>query len=294
RSVRLKITDDGIFHPLTRDLVSVNIRNIPELTSTTEFINIKPGARVLATDSSVKLENKYQPIWIESNYGLGNVISIGFSGFWQWQLSQAYPEPENNFWVRTVERISRYLINEGDIKNVAILPLPSTVLSEKSFTIQVRVLDEVFMPVSNPKITLILRGSGVEQQISLIEKDKPKGIWEAPAKITDPGEYKLELKAEIDNKEIGKDSSEFNVEEYNLEFENKSLNEDLLKSLAYSTNGRYIPNLNKEDISGLLRDYSSVENRPVIKRIWANFPFLILIVLLLGVEWFLRKRFGLS
>ncbi|MCK4668333.1 VWA domain-containing protein [Candidatus Dependentiae bacterium] len=295
QAIKFLVSDEGKFHPITRDLVNDNFRTMPDLHTKTELLNVKKGGVVLAQNLLKKDEDgEYAPIWIEHNYGNGKIITLAFSGYWQWQMLASGAELELNFWNRTVERLQRYMIGDKDIRNVAILPLPTVIHSGNKFLLKVRILDEVFLPLNNPEIELVLNQKRNNQPLSVIEVNREKGIFEGEVIIEKPGKYNLILKVKKDEKEIGSDSVAINVEKYNLELENKSINEKLLRKIAYITNGKYIGDLNEEDITVLLNDYSSVENKINIDRIWSNFPFFILIIFLLGLEWYLRKKFGLS
>ncbi len=295
QAVKFFVSDEGKFHPITRDLVSDNFRTMPDLYTKTVLLNVKKGGVVLAQNILEKDDDdEYNPIWVEHNYGTGKIITLAFSGYWQWQMLASGAELELNFWNRTVERLQRYMIGDKDIRNVAILPLPTVIHSGNKFLLKVRILDEVFLPLDNPDIELVLNQKRQNLPLSVIEVNREKGIFEAEVIIEKPGKYKLILKVNKDEKEIGTDSVGINVEEYNLELESKSINEKLLRKIAYITNGKYIDDLNEEDISNLLNDYSSVENKINIDRIWSNFPVFILLIFLLGLEWYLRKKFGLS
>ncbi len=295
QAVKFFVSDEGKYHPVTRDLVSDNFRSMPDLQTRTVLLNVKEGGVVLAQNLLGKDKTgEYNPIWVENNYGNSKIITLAFSGYWQWQMLASGAGLELNFWNRTVERLQRYMIGDKDIRNVAILPFPTVIHSGNKFLLKVRILDEVFIPLDNPDIELVLSQKKNNLPLSVIEVDREKGIFEGEVIIEKPGKYNLILKVKKDDKEIGSDSAAMNVEEYNLEMEKKSINEKLLRKIAYITNGKYIENLNEKDISTLLNDYSSVENKIKIDRIWTNFPFFILLIFLLGLEWYLRKKFGLS
>jgi hypothetical protein len=113
------------------------------------------------------------------------------------------------------------------------------------------------------------------------------------AKNTEPGEYRVSVVASKDGKEIGRDSARFVVYEDDRELANPAADHMLLRQIADASGGQSIP---PEQLAKYLKSlegkiatesYSQTE-----KRIWDNWPFLLLFATLLTVEWWIRKRHG--
>ena len=78
------------------------------------------------------------------------------------------------------------------------------------------------------------------------------------------------------------------------ELESPQLNEDLLKQLAGQTGGTYFTITDAETLPERI---ATVQNPVFVdaeRDLWAHPLVLITVVGLLGTEWFLRKRIGLT
>ena len=83
--------------------------------------------------------------------------------------------------------------------------------------------------------------------------------------------------------------------EEDLELDNASADVTGLESLAAMTGGESIAAEQlPELLEKLLENTENLEDRVETKRTyWDRWPFFLLLVGLLGVEWYLRKRWGL-
>lgn len=292
--IQFNLTEQGRFHPILRDLNKTTLADLPSLKTGISIEEPGSGVQILANHKTMGETEDSIPVILESKFGLGKILVFAAEGFWQWQFLLSGVDEQSNFWNRTLDRVTRYMIEEKDIKNIAILPLPSHIVTSQRFLLQIRVLDSVYFPIDNPEINLILTGPDSDKKLSVSESDRLRGIFETEIELKTAGDYKLNLKVSENGIELGSDSAEFEVDRFNIELMNKSKNDQLLKKIAYTTGGIYFDGLPDEDITDMLMDYSSKEQVVDINRVWDNFPVFLLIILVLGLEWYLRKKYGLS
>ncbi|MHC5543335.1 glutamine amidotransferase, partial [Singulisphaera rosea] len=109
-----------------------------------------------------------------------------------------------------------------------------------------------------------------------------------------PGTYKVTVTAFRDGRDIGRDSGRFLVYQDDRELENPAADLGLLRQLAQTTGGAYVPS---EELPKYLKDhldgkiYSDFVTQTEHK-VWDNWPFFLLFTTLLTLEWWLRKRNG--
>ena len=121
-----------------------------------------------------------------------------------------------------------------------------------------------------------------------------------PDSLDDAGVYQIFVTAKRNGVEIGSSQREFVVMDRDKEKANPAANPEQMARLANETNqfgGRvFVP----EQLSEILDEY--INNPPMTKieipvkwRLDENLamPFLIVFVALLGIEWLLRKKWGL-
>lgn len=116
--------------------------------------------------------------------------------------------------------------------------------------------------------------------------------WEGQLWASSPGEYTYELTFE-DQTAVSTQSGSLTVLQSQIELNNVSLNQDLLSSLSVTNQGKYFSWGSRDKISEHIQNVSIDENRKVeidlTKRTWV----FILVLVLLAVEWGIRRKIGL-
>jgi hypothetical protein len=110
-----------------------------------------------------------------------------------------------------------------------------------------------------------------------------------------PGDYTIEVTATRGGEPLGSARTRFIVAQQDLELDNSSADIDSMKGVAKSTGGDVIePERLPKWLADLLKktDYLDVKQETK-KSLWDQWQFFVLVVLLLTVEWYLRKRWGL-
>ena len=72
------------------------------------------------------------------------------------------------------------------------------------------------------------------------------------------------------------------------------LNDAVLRRLSSETSGRYIPAERADELPSLLRASRVDAGTPEMRDLWHNGWSLAVIIMLLGVEWVIRRRAGLA
>jgi hypothetical protein len=120
--------------------------------------------------------------------------------------------------------------------------------------------------------------------------------------LTQPGDYTIEVTARRGGEELGRGSAEFLVFDRDAELSNPAADHDQLARLASGTEaagGRLVPPELLASLLEELRDRPPEMEREIQSKwqladSWQDaWTLLVLFVLLLAGEWFLRKRWGL-
>ena len=112
-----------------------------------------------------------------------------------------------------------------------------------------------------------------------------------------PGDYAVEVVAKIGSKELGRAKARFLVPSQDLELDRPGADRSLLEQLAKITEGaggEYIP---PEQLPSTVRSFAEARQESkteIIERrtYWDTWPFLMLFVAVVGVEWFSEKALG--
>ena len=137
---------------------------------------------------------------------------------------------------------------------------------------------------------------GTNQKVNLVQQgDHATGVFD---QTQTAGDYAITVSAEHQGAPVGSARSRFLVFEQDLELDNAASDPTLLASLSAMTKDVGGESLAPEELPGLLRRIQEkpleLEVENLIKQTpWDMWPFFLLFVGLISVEWYLRKKWGL-
>ena len=312
----VQLTQIGTFHPMLQ-LSSANKlalnrnvalwHNLPALSRLFRGFQLRGGASVLLESG------KGEPVMIFQRAGLGKSLLFTAEGLWNWGFGVSnfkdaryltlYPQ----FWAQALRWMGTthsdenrlYLTTDtstyatGDAVQVTAQVYSETYQPQADATVQI----EVTPPVGEP---FQLQMRTVYGDINERERDTGENAEEGRAgeenqytaqfEVWEKGTYRIRATSGTGST----DKTEIYVQPQLAELEAPQLNEALLKRLASRTGGAYFAIADAAQVPeniAIIQDPVFVDTE---RDIWAHPLVLILVVGLLGTEWFLRKRNGLT
>ncbi|MBI3895918.1 MAG: hypothetical protein HY313_08290 [Acidobacteria bacterium] len=174
---------------------------------------------------------------------------------------------------------------------VSISTTKSLYMDEQHVNLIAQVHDENFEPVNNASVAATVHfPDGTTQELPLQPSATEDGVFRGALEAKPSGVYRVEVLARLGDREIGKDASYFQRADGLLEFFSAEQNVSLLTRLAEQTGGRYYP-LEKADALPEQLSYSPAGvTVPEVRDLWDMPAWFLLLFLLKGTEWVLRKR----
>jgi uncharacterized membrane protein len=268
-------------------------------------IAVKDNAEVLLeSDDDVE-----RPILVSTDVG-GRVLAFAGDSTWRWRMPRIDPEPSeakdykaeyDQFW----RQIILWLAFWDSRKDESV----SIELPQRRFQPKARIKFDVTVKTVNGEVVndatfnaALVAPDGERQVIAINQKGDRYFSNLDPESVSESGLYLLEVEGLRAGESIGKSMREFIVMDRDKEKSNPVANPDQMRRLASQTAEHGGRGLAPEEVSDLLDDL--IENPPVTKieipvrwRLGETFPdaagFLITFVLLLTIEWLLRKKWGL-
>jgi len=237
-------------------------------------------------------DNLNRPILLtNTNKGINNLLLLG-NGFWRWKFLVAedrqFAGAYETFFINLIKWISK----DPGTKNVNIeVNKKGLPLGEQLFT-SVQLYDASFNPVIDGEIKLII--SGPTGEFEAIATNTGKGHYSWSFIPNSEGSYKIKAVAYKNDVNLGNNEIEINVLPVNSEFIFTKQDNDFLKNLAETTDGQYFNSENFKDIIPFLPTTPETTSTTVNYDLWNKLYTLLLIILLLSIEWFIRKRKGLA
>jgi hypothetical protein len=297
---RLKavLTRDGQKHPVTM-LDSNTERNIalweglPELDGCNMITQIKEDAIPLVlypVDGNV-------PLISVRDVGQGRCMAITTDSVWRWNFLSVGSAGSNRHYIKFWQNAIKWLIKDPTLNLIRIYLNKEIFSPDEEIQIRIEVLGRNYQPLE-----------GVQLMVDVTNEFSGKSIFSASGVTENNGQYKFNIKhseegyyvvrvvAKKENDEIGQNYTVFNIALENNEFKDPSIRRDVLAGMAEVSGGRYFE-LPVKNIKEKLSIENPLMTKLVGKRqisLWDNWYVFSVILAIFSIEWWFRKRGGLS
>ena len=266
--------------------------NLPPVFQPDVRITLKPESELIAR-SKIKNVPSDNPLIVSRKLGNKKSIAVLARDIWKWKLQTAAKDMDlfDRFIISSV----KWLNTSEDQKQVKISTNKKIYSLGEQVEFIAQVYDETFNPVSDAEVKINIRGN--EQSPELILSSVGNGLYEGVFETNKPGDYSFSGNARFENISLGKDNGSFNIGEVDIEMINPGMNFEFLSSLAERTGGKYFHQDNYSELFTILKSINENASREKIEtseiNLWSSEWLMAIVILLLGLEWFLRKRAGM-
>ncbi len=250
----------------------------------------KPAATVLAELSSRRGEEPY-PLIAWQRYGSGKGLYIGTDQLWRLRFNRG-DQFHARFWGQAIQflTLSRLL---GENRRIQIETDRREYRTGEQVQVTANVLNESFEPVRDDSYAVYLEVLGPRPETETLELQAVPdiaGLYQGVATPSREGSYRI--RPGLAEQPYASDA-EFAVKAAPLEQLEPAMQEDLLRRMAEVSGGRYVP---VSELSELPEALAGEQRTITVRRqseLWDLWPVLVLVVLLLAIEWFVRRRHDL-
>ena len=296
-TVRPALTAAGKGHPITRLLPDPKANDeawskMPPLTGYNQ-VRAARGETLLSNG-----EASGPPLLVVGRYGKGRTFALMSDEVWRWNfISVGNRETPQNH-LKLIRQAVRWLAQEPSFEQVQIRPIPLSRPGEK-VAIKLHVLKDDFTPTRQASVLLRVFGPDGDPVMVSATADSEEGDYTGDYTPTKEGSYRVEAEANLAGKLLGKARGGFAVAFPFGETDDGRPRPDLLKQIAQTSQGEFV-SINDWNNQALDRMAAKLErNAPsqIVEqqqtRLWSTlWPFAIVLVLL-GVEWWMRRTWGL-
>ncbi len=250
------------------------------------------GAQVYMYQKIGNTQTQFPLIAFNDKDGQKNGFILG-EGIWRWKFQDFIKNDNNQAFDDLISKMVQYLSVKED-KNKFRVNCSGEFLENENVIIQAELYNDIFELVNDVDVTLDITN---EEGLSVPQKafSKAGSAYRLDAGSFTPGNYSYIAKTVYDGKKY-EVKGDFVVKELKIEFLNTVSDFSLLFNLSEKSGGKMYF---KDDFQGIVNDiennnnvasisYVNKELTDVIKWKW----ILFLLLALLSIEWFLRKRNG--
>lgn len=269
-------------------------RNNELLATISSLPNIfKSGTNFTANPSSetLVLTTSGEPAFVIQNTEDNHSAAMLMHGLYKWRLSPRKTngsEILNSLLAGTISYIS-----DKERQKKFFIETSRPVYSKYEEVVFNAELNDPVI-IGGEEIKIKINGGNINEELTLVKINNTTFT----GKITVPadGDYKYTATLSIRNEQIESDEGRFLIGENNYEFKNTRSNKDILSSLSNETGGKNLTGLPKDEIVTIIEELNKKESEAPSLSGLRNFSlninpyFLGILILLLSIEWFLRKR----
>lgn len=290
----LQLSEKGIREPaLTFEIqAEANQRFWNQLPPPHTLNNVQalPGAEVLV---EAVVDSAALPMMVTRNYGAGRVLYLAADETWRWRYKAA-----DTYHQRIWNQLAKYVMPRPfavSDEYVSVDTGPVSYQMGDAADIRVRLLGLDGKPASDATVdALVWKDGRMVATVSLTADPDVPGIYRGNSGALEDGEYEVSVRASGFSQEALKARGQFVVlPPDSVELSNTACNEPMLQQLAAESGGVYLREEQIGELSALLSPLSSGRVIESDTLLWQSYWWFAAIVLLLTLEWFLRKRAGL-
>ncbi|MCH8070507.1 MAG: hypothetical protein IIA09_01060 [Proteobacteria bacterium] len=268
----------------TADANRVAWNKLPEVADYQVTGNLKPAAVTLL---QVMTDIGQLPLLITQQFGRGHCYILASGGTWRWQMSMPVEDQSHEtFWRQLLRalvahapsRISLAASGDGGSTGVSL---------------RAEFRDDAFRPIDDIGVTAIVtHQDGDSWSIDLLPSVDEPGVFQADVSPTASGNWYFEAVAERNGEPIEVARASIHYESGQAEYFNFRRDSLALQRLSEATGGRYLEPDELDALPDLLRYSSSGLTETNHRAIWDAPAVFLLLLLLKGGEWLLRRRWS--
>jgi uncharacterized membrane protein len=293
---RVTVTEVGAAHPVMQlGAGAANSRarweSVPALASTVHLGGPRPGASVLAVTAGPG--GAPRALIAVQRFGEGRSMIFTGEAAWRWRMMLPSTDRSyDTFWRQAV----RWLALAASDPVSVVMPAGGS--PGETLPLSILVRDAAFQPLRDAMVDLqVTTPEGRIEKLSAAPgstaADEAAGRFLGRFRPEQPGVYRVNAVASRAGSQVGAASASVLVGGADLEMADPRLNHQLLQRLALASGGRTIDADAGGELLQALRASVPASTHAVRRDLWHNAWSLAAIVLLLGVEWILRRKWGL-
>ena len=273
------------------DSARTKINNFPPLLA--PFGNYGTGdASVLLRQKIGQVTTSYPLLAFFEENGQRKAVLTG-EGLWRWRLNEFQQFGNHHAFDELLSQAVQYLSSKSNRKRFDVSPAKMVFDEDENVMLHAALYDQSFELVNQPEVAISLKnttGKKYDFQFS-----KQNTTYQLDAGVLPVGDYSYSAQTKLGNENF-KASGNFTVKALVAEDLQSAANQQLMYALAKENGGEMITPEQINRLSDLIRRNENIKTiayqnnnyKELIDEKWV----FVLILLLLSLEWFVRRRNG--
>lgn len=294
---RLNLTREGWLEPWTRlrpvrEEDEQRLAQMPGFQSVNQTFSIKPGASVLATVSGD--EHDSLPAFAAQRFGEGRVASLMIADMWRWGMRDETTAKDLE---RAWRQMMRWLVVDVPDR-IQIVSTPE----DERIKLEVRVRDRAFRAQDDAMVKIEVTGPDGKASTLYAEPSlKEAGLFEADYFPRDSGPYRAAATVEstadappAGGKLLGTKATGWVHDPLAAEFASVKPGNDWMDRIAQESGGQKLLLKDISTLPELLKNIRVPVEETITQPLWHTPWIFALVLTLLTLEWYLRRKGGMA
>jgi hypothetical protein len=277
---------------IVENTLTSNLAQLPPLSSVFGQYTLGPNTQVLFNQKlgAVATAN---PLWLMQQSGNNRIGVICAEGLWRWRLYDYLQHKNHNAVDELIQKTVQYLVVQQNKKQFRVTINKTINTINEDIVFDAEVYNNNYELITPNEVQLIIadkKGLRYNYTLNKQEKNYNINIGALPA-----GDYNYETRTTANNKNYSETGS-FKVVDVNVEMANTTADFNTLAQVANNYNGKFLYANQVGELENLILKNENIKNEiqtalntePLINWRW----LFGLIIALLSIEWFVRKRSG--
>jgi hypothetical protein len=284
-----------IFHPVlklaeTREDIARTWQNQPPFTQLAPIDSVRTGAASLGYIEDESGGSR-KTVIAYKRYGAGKILTFAVAPFWHWAFYPVGVGSDASVYREFLSGTVRWLTISDESDRLSFKPVKEIFQNGEEVSFEGSVHDEGFRPIEGGSGDLIIVSGEYDSTIAgiLPEPGRP-GKYGAGIGVLSPGSYEYHAELYADSVKLGDFNGKFAVDDIDRETAFSDVDWSYLAETADNSGGMFASYNNIQPLIDAI-DKSAVEveeTRDI--RLWDHLILLIIIIVTLTLEWFIRKR----
>jgi hypothetical protein len=251
----------------------------------------KAAAYVLLTLRNVRPDLEDYPLVAWQRFGSGKAMYVGTDALWRMRFKRG-DTWHARFWSQTIQFLTLSRLLSGS-NRISIETDRVSYRTGQRVAIYANVLNDVWLPIQAESYTVRVTPADPQQEPSEVEltpvPDHP-GLYQGYFAPQAAGRYRIEAPQQ----DVAfANETQISVTTVALEQREPALQVATLQKLADQTGGKYLPLSQLGELPALLPADQLTTTRRLERDLWDLPLIFVLLVLLAGTEWMLRRRWNM-
>ena len=268
------------------------VRNFAPLLSPFGNYGLKAPGNILMSQQIGKLVTK-MPLLVFGEDLQRKIAILAGEGIWRWRLEDFQESGNHDALDELIVKTVQYLSTREDKRKFRVYPSKNSFDENEHVILNAELYNDAFELINTPEVNISLKNKGGKSYSFVFTRTA--NAYSLDAGVLPSGEYSYNARTEL-GKVKHSAGGQFVITQQQAEFKQTRANHQLLFALSQQSNGKMIFPDQLQDLPKLIKANENIktvsfENRKYEEPINLKLIF-FLILALLSVEWFTRKRNG--